>query len=289
MPDGSLASGPGFAEHNGPTPDLPDVTPLIERLVKIATGHEGEFLVTTVSSEDPQTGGKLPPLILHVPNDEHARKGLLKAIDSATLQRGNNCYVSVALFRPGLTGAQKGKEADVVGVIAAVTDWDGKNDPETRDARLPWPSMAEVETSPGNFQCWYFFDRPYSVAEAKPVLTALARCTKSDSTHSCDHVFRVPGTLNWPSWKKIDKGRSPVPWRARLAFMSDECWHPNLTLDGLRAAIIEKYPTAFDAPNGRSLRTKRAFRLGYAAKARRAAQAERRDDHQKAEDPRNWV
>jgi RepB DNA-primase from phage plasmid len=263
MPDGSFSSR--LSDPNT-TPDWPQVTPLIERLVGIAKGYGGEFLVTTVGSEDPKTGKKLVPLNLHVPNDDRAREGLLSAIKEATLQDGNNCYVGIALFRPGLTSTQKGKEADVVGVLAAVTDWDGKNDPVTRNDRLPMCPMAEIETSPGNFQCWYLFDRPYSVAEAKPVLTALARCTKSDNTHSCDHVFRVPGTSNWPSQSKIAKGRSPVPWRAQLTFMSDESWHPNLTLDGLRVAIAEKYPDALmgsDAPSGEN-------HTGQGPKARRA-------------------
>jgi hypothetical protein len=235
-----------------PTPDRSQVTPLIERLVGIAAGHGGEFLVATVGSEDPNTGEKLFPRNLHVPNDEHARDGLLNAIKGvATERRGNNCYVGIALFRPDLTSAQKGKEADVVGVLAAVTDWDGKNDPKTRLDRLPGYPHAEVETSPGNFQCWYFFDRPYPVAEAKPVLTALARCTKSDHTHSCDHVFRVPGTLNWPSRKKIAKGRSAVPWRARLTSIADPGWErDSITLDELRIAILAKYPDAFDQSAG---------------------------------------
>jgi hypothetical protein len=252
MPDCSF---PAQLSDPNTTPDWPQVTPLIDRLVGIAKGYGGEFLIATVGSEDPKRGTKLPALNFHVPNDDHARNTLLNAIDRATQQSGNNCYVGIALFQPGLTGAQKGKEADVVGALAAVTDWDGKNDPATRDDRLPLCSMAEVETSPGNFQCWYFFDRPYSVAEAKPVLTALSRCTESDSTHSCDHVFRVPGTLNWPSQRKIAKGRSPVPWRAQLTFMSDASSYPNVTLDGLHAAIAKKYPDAFgesDVPSGES-------------------------------------
>src|SRR5437016_5458860 len=136
MPDGFLAPRLDIAEHSKPIPipDWPQVTPLIERLVKIGRGHGGEFLVATVGSEDPKTGEKLAPLNLHVPNDENAPGSLLKSIDSATRQNGNNCYISVALFRRGLTHAQKGKEADVVGVLAAVTDWDDKNDPATRDA-----------------------------------------------------------------------------------------------------------------------------------------------------------
>jgi hypothetical protein len=239
-----------------PTPDWSQVKPLIECLVRTAAGHGGEFLVA-VGSEDPETGAKLKPASFHVHNDARARNRLLNAIKGvATERKGDNCYLGIALMKPGLSIYQKGTEADVIGVLAAVTDWDGKNDPKTRHDRLPLCPQAEVEPSPGNFQCWYFFDRPYPVDEAKPVLAGLARCTKSDHTQSCVHVFRVPGTLNWPSRKKIAKGRSSVPWRARLSSIYDESWEPiSVTLDELRAAILEKYPDAFDRA-GRPTRSK---------------------------------
>src|SRR5271166_878445 len=138
----------------------------------------GEFLVATVGSEDPETGVKLQPANLHVPNDARAYNELLSAIEGATTERkGNNVYIGISLTKPGLDLYHKGTEADVIGVLAAVFDFDGKHDPETRHARLPLGAMADVEASTGNFQCWYFFDRPYPVADAKPVLTALARCT----------------------------------------------------------------------------------------------------------------
>src|SRR5262249_36008948 len=52
---------------------------------------------------------------------------------------------------PGLTETRKGTEADVDGVLAAVVDFDGKHDPETRYERLPLFPHAEVETSPASF------------------------------------------------------------------------------------------------------------------------------------------
>src|SRR5262249_677217 len=88
---------------------------------------------------------------------------------------------------------------------------------------------------------------------------ALARCTKSDSTHSCDHVFRVPGTLNWPSQRKIAKGRSPVPWQSRLTFFLEDCTHLDITPDDLRTAIVTKYPDAFGGANSSSAKDRREF------------------------------
>ena len=163
-------------------PDWSHVTPLIDRLRYAASGHPGEFLVSTVGSEDPETGAARRTYHFHPANDEQARKRLLHAINGIAVGGDNklagfNCYVGMALMKPGLAPNQKGTEEDVAGVIAAPLDFDGKHDPATRRDRLPLPPHAEVETSPGQFQTWYFFDRPYSVAEAKPVLTALARAT----------------------------------------------------------------------------------------------------------------
>jgi hypothetical protein len=226
-------------------PDWEQIEALVDRLVTVAAGHGGEFLVSGLG-ENPQTGERLPPIHLHPSNDHTARENILRDIETiVTKDGGYNCYIGIALMNPGLTQFQKGGERDVLGVLAAVTDWDGKNDPETRYSRLPHYPQAETETSPGNFQCWYFFDRPYSVAEAKPVLTALARCTKSDHTQSCDHLFRIPGTLNWPSRKKIEAGRSRMPVCARLKNWPQD-WDPGYTADKLRSAILEKYPDAFD-------------------------------------------
>jgi hypothetical protein len=245
MPDGLFNSA--IPVGPDPTPDCAHVSPLIERLVKIATGHGGEFLISGLG-ENPETGEKLPPIHLHPTNDHAAAENILHAIETVVAKGdGYNCYIGISLMKPGLTQFQKGGESDVLGVLAAVTDWDGKNDPKTRHDRLPRYPQAEIETSPCNFQCWYFFDRPYPVAEAKPVLTALARRTQSDNTQSCDHIFRMPGTLNRPSRKKIRAGRSPVPWRARLT-ISPEDWDVGLTLDQLRAAIQEKCPDALDVP-----------------------------------------
>ena len=150
-------------DYDNPTPDWSQhVEPLIKRLVDLMAGHDGEFVISTVGSEDLETGTKLAPKILHVPNGDNANTGLFDAIRSiATERRGNNCYIGIALMKSGLSIKQKGSEADVVGGVVDVVDFDGKHDPQTRRDRLPrgYPH-AEVETSPGNYQCWYFFDRP---------------------------------------------------------------------------------------------------------------------------------
>lgn len=239
---------------------------LVIRLCEIAAGYGGKFVVCDAGSDEPVAPHKEPNPknggikwvrpgkssdVRHVANDENAGNGLMAAIEAVNAYRGANTYLSIALMKPELAAGSKGKKADVLGVLAAVTDWDTKNDPETRTDRLPLPVHIEVETSPGNFQCWYLFDRPYPADEAEPVLTALARCTGSDSTHNTDRVMRVPGSWNWPNMKKIvDYGRDPEPVQALVTFSAGDIWleHTRISLGELRAEILAKHPNAFDRP-----------------------------------------
>jgi putative DNA primase/helicase len=226
---------------------------LISRLVEVARGAGGVFVVSNVGSEEPckpyqvpnpKTGElqwvrtKLTTDVRHVSNDENAAEALLAAVEAVNSRRGANTYICISLMQEGLAAGKKGGKGDVLFVLAAVTDWDGKNDPETRTERLPLPPDMEVETSPGQFQCWNFFDRPYLEADAAPVLKMLADLTGSDATHSTDHVFRVPGTWNWPSLKKIlEYGRDTEPFQTRITVHEE--WGAPLTLARLRS-LIEK-------------------------------------------------
>src|SRR5580704_16434407 len=125
----------------------------------------------------------------------------------------------------------------------------------------------EVETSSGNFQLWWFFDRPYSVGETKPVITALACCASADTWISCEHLFRVPDTHNGPTQKKLADGRDPEPYRARIrgtnftvgkgialgAFVRDLSRLPlTRQFDTLPGAILNKWPDAFDRATDRA-------------------------------------
>jgi hypothetical protein len=79
-----------------------------------------------------------------------------------------NVYLSLAVLRPDLPPAKKGFEADIVGVLGIVADFD---DPEAAHwaHRLPLPPDYVLETSAGRFQAFYILDKPYPVEEAKPI------------------------------------------------------------------------------------------------------------------------
>jgi hypothetical protein len=232
-----------------PTPDLSHVRPLIDRLVQVASNSiDGKFVVAGLG-EDPGTDLRLVPEFVHVSNRlsrDAKREALLEAIKRIAQRPGANAYLMPALARADLPDGTKPTEKDIIGVLAVVSDFDAKQEPATRHARLPTDPHAEVETSTGNFQTWIFFDRPYAAADVKPVLVALAAKT-GDDCKSVEHLFRVPGCLNWPNKRKREKlARSAIPERATLAVVPED-WHTGNTLAELTAAMLAKWPDVFKA------------------------------------------
>ena len=109
-----------------------------------------------------------------------------------------------------LQRGQRGTEADIVAVLGLVADMDG--DTGKNAGEYPIPPNYVLETSPGNLQPFWLFDRPVKPAEAKVIARGLKAATGSDhGTADTTHVWRVPGTLNWPSKVKLDRGRSADP------------------------------------------------------------------------------
>jgi DNA primase RepB-like protein len=188
-----------------------DAFPIVERLVATASGAGGKFVVCGFGESRPEFT-PLTPHIVHVDNNGEPKSIYWKlgaAICQITTTPGMNCYIMPCLVRSDLPEGQRGKESDVLGVLAIALDFDAGHDPANRHDRIAVDPISEVETSPGNFQCWWFLDRPYSVAEAKPVIAAFVNTSSSDPMcKSAEHPFRVPGLLNWPTQKKIGGGRS---------------------------------------------------------------------------------
>ena len=218
MPDGSF-NIPRALDHE-------QLDPFLQRLLVVTAGHDG-CLVAFGAGEAPGTYETLPPQIHVVENGPDAVPGLLDAFEQINRVPGLNGYVSIGLFKPReqwIKPNGRGSEADLVGTLAFVGDFDAaRGDPDAsveRLLRLPVSAHCIVETSLGSYQAWVLLDQPYSVAEAKPVFAALTGALGGDATFSCEHVFRPPGTWNWPTQKKVrDYGRSPEPQLARRLWL----------------------------------------------------------------------
>ena len=126
-----------------------------------------------------------------------------------------NAYMPLCLMRSDLPMGKKGGEKDIVVVFGLVADFDDAN-AHNWNSRIPCDPSFVLETSPGRFQVGFLFDKPLSPSEAKPLAIALKKyCNCDHGTADLSHVWRIPGTLNWPNKTKLNAGRSPEPWEVR--------------------------------------------------------------------------
>jgi hypothetical protein len=128
-------------------------------------------------------------------------------------ESGCNVFTETRTVIPGLPG-ERGKEHATAGVHSFVADID--ND-RGRGGNLPIAASMRIETSPGNFQDWYFYSRALSVAGAK-IVGKFVR--DNYSIDKCSGVVtqcvRIPGLPNIPDAKKAARGRIVVPTRIVL-------------------------------------------------------------------------
>jgi hypothetical protein len=143
-----------------------------------------------------------------------------------------NVFIGLQVMRKGLARAQRGTERDIVAVLGLVVDMDADTG-KTGD--LPVLPNLVLETSPGNRQPFILFDRPIPASEAKPLAAALRRATGSDhGTADVTHLWRVPGTFNWPNRKKLSRGRSELP---ADVFVEQEWQGDLIAVEDLKAAL----------------------------------------------------
>jgi RepB DNA-primase from phage plasmid len=126
---------------------------------------------------------------------------------------GLNLYAPWAIFRKDMPHWSKGSEEHVVAALAFVGDLDADTGKAGAGLDgLPLAPPYVIETSEGNFQPVFPLARALSHLEAKPIAVALGDAVGADSrTKDISSLFRIAGTLNWPSKKKLERGRSALP------------------------------------------------------------------------------
>jgi predicted P-loop ATPase len=140
--------------------------------------------------------------------DNHAN-----AVIGWSTHPGLNLYIPWAIFRKDLPRVSRGNEEHVVVALAFVGDLDADTGKAgTGLDGLPVESPYVMETSEGNFQPIFPLARALNQVEAKPIAVALSDAIGADNrTKDTSGLWRIPGTLNWPTKKKLERGRSPVP------------------------------------------------------------------------------
>ena len=183
----------------------------VSMLHKLAEGIDGKLVLASFG-EDPETGGKIMPNVLHYEIGDV--DGMVTGAKKLNQQRHRNVYAAMAVFRSDLPAGKKGALDDVVAVLGLVSDFDLKDDPDAGKyaERMPLSADFVIESSQGSFQAGYVFDEPCTVDEAKPLAAQLAEFVACDHrTKDPSGVWRLPGTLNWPNKKKVTAGRPAEP------------------------------------------------------------------------------
>jgi predicted P-loop ATPase len=179
-----------------------------------ASGADGKLVLFAVG-ENPQTGRKVKPLVQHFAIGDVSK--MADAAAEYAQQVHVNIYAPWAVFRNDLERGAKGDEQHVVATLALVADLDNDKR-ELSLTALPVEAPYVIESSSGNFQPVFPFSRALANGEAKALAVSLSDFIGGDAgTKDLSHVWRVPGTLNWPNKKKLQRGRSPEPQPVRVA------------------------------------------------------------------------
>jgi putative DNA primase/helicase len=120
---------------------------------------------------------------------------------------GHNSYIEGRTVKREVTGSKRGELEDTEWVFALVIDAD--NDKSKAAAVLGAPSLI-VETSPGNFQFWYFLDRALPANEAQEIGKLIREASTGvdkGATGKPTQPYRSGGTVNYPDAKKMARGR----------------------------------------------------------------------------------
>lgn len=140
------------------------------------------------------------------------RIGDVDAMTRAAVQdaaAGHNVYVEARTISESAPRKGRGRIEDTRGVFALVVDSDTD---KKRAGKLSVRPSISVETSPENAHHWLFLEKALPPDEARALGDALRATTGADDdTGTITQPYRVAGTPNLPSRKKLARGRVPSP------------------------------------------------------------------------------
>jgi hypothetical protein len=199
-------------------------------------------LVVASFGEDPVTGNAIKAKVEHF--DIGKADEMTAAILRLSAEQYRNVYTPLAVFKKGVSTTAKGKEDDVLAILAVVGDFDDA-DAARWDERLPLLASYALQTSCDRFQTFCLLAKPAPLRTVKPVAMRLKQfCGCDHGTADVSHVWRIPGTLNWPSKKKVEAGRPPEPQLVRVA----QSLNGSVKLADLSAALTLPAPRDMSTP-----------------------------------------
>jgi hypothetical protein len=226
---------PTAAEDDSrPTFDRAAVHAHVSMLHELARGAQVDgVLVLACYGENPQTGRKVGSTV------EHFAIGDVECMTASVMCKEGrdhlNVYIPWHIMRRDLAAGARGGLNDLRAVLALPVDLDSDTG---KAGELPLKPQYVIETSADNSQPVYVFDRALSPEEAQPIAEALWEATGGDSgTKDLAHVWRVPGTINWPNKKKVGRGRPLAPLPVKVA----AAWAGELIAPEMLQEALAKY------------------------------------------------
>jgi Family of unknown function (DUF5906)/RepB DNA-primase from phage plasmid len=194
---------------------------MLHRLAEPLRDH-GKLIIASFG-QAPITGQHIRPKVLHF--DIGDIDGMVEQIELLSREQHRNVYVPLAVFFPNLPLGKKGSEQQMVASLGLVGDFDD-DDAGNYAGRMPVPANYVIETSSDRFQVFLLFDESAEPGHAKQLARSLKDFSGCDhGTADISHVWRIPGTLNWPNKKKVDQGRRTTPQLVNIV----QPWNGSLT------------------------------------------------------------
>ena len=155
-----------------------------------------------------------------------------------------NVFYGLQVMRHGLRRGQRGGLDDIIAVIGLVADIDADKGNSFRLEDLPVPPTCVVVTSHvphRNVQPVWLFTQAVDAAMVASLARDMARLVgdRDGATADVAHVWRLPGSLNWPTPAKLARGRPPEPQQAEVdaSPVSGQAVDPERLHEAVRAQL----------------------------------------------------
>src|SRR5262245_39975245 len=173
-------------------------------------------------------------------------EGMIKAAIT-DCEAGHNVYIEGRTVPASLRGGERGKLEATIAVFALVIDSDADKGMGWTPPATIRPSMI-VETSPGNFQFWFFLRVALDSERAQKLGERIRHVVNSDhDTGNPTQPYRVAGTVNYPDAGKIARGRVTV-WTRLIALDPTSLWTPEDIERAFPAAVQQSKGNGSGAP-----------------------------------------
>ena len=168
------------------------------------------FVMTCITPAKKKGATQAAPII------QQFRIGDVKGMAAEARNRGthSNVYFGPALMRRGLARGKRGEEADIAAVLAIVLEEDADTGKKVTPPVGVDPSFVVMSSSKPKINRHFHFvlNKPLPPSEAKELAElAFRKCGGDHGGKDITHIWRVPETLNFPGWQKIERGRPEEP------------------------------------------------------------------------------